>query len=149
MFYSECQRVLKNTGCLAVYGYRYGYIVDDRATVIMEDFMKHLSSYRAKKVQYVMNNYDDVVLPFSDLERHKFDIEENYSLSHYIGYVSSWASYQKFYDSNPDNPLLEELESKLKSALVGASVVNTQDIQVSVKYPVFLILGRKVNCTSV
>ena len=139
-FYKECKRVLKPRGCVAVYGYGQGHLMNKRSDTLLQQFYSGtLGGYWHDRRTHIDNQYRGVVLPFKNTKRHNFNMTKHMSLDSYFGYVSSWSAYCNYCENNPGNSVLEELKEEIKNILTSEDVGNT-DIQVS--FPVFLLLGQ-------
>ena len=142
-FYKECKRVLKPRGCVAVYGYGQGHLMNKKSDVLLQQFYSGtLRGYWHDKRVHIDNQYGEVVLPFKNTERHDFSMTKDMSLDSYFGYVSTWSAYCKYCERNPGNSVLEELKKEIEAILTSEDGRNT-DVQVS--FPVFLLLGQNLN----
>ena len=147
-FYSECKRVLKPGGCLAVYGYGNVRVKNDSCNYLVRDFyLNTLQDCWQKERHHIDNEYAEVVLPFSSTEQHDTEMSKTFSLGDFIGYVSSWSAYQQYCKLNPGNKVLEDLQQQLAEALQtcssGVSSEETTEIKMETTFPLFLILGQK------
>ena len=141
-FYKECGRVLKPGGCVAVYGYGQGHLHDGQCDELLQHFYSStLKGYWHAKREHINNQYRDVVLPFQNTERHDFSMTKSMSLESYFGYVSTWSGYCKYCKDNPGSTVLEELKEKIAAILKGEDSNGAPEVQV--RFPVFVLLGRK------
>lgn len=140
-FYKECWRVLKLGGCVAVYGYGQGHLLDQQCDKLLQHFYSTtLKGYWHDRRTHIDNQYRDVLLPFQDTERHDFSMGKNLSLDGYFGYVSTWSAYCKYCQDNPGNSVLEELKKKI-TAILCEDRSSVPEVQV--QFPVFVLLGRR------
>ena len=152
-FYAECKRILKPGGCLAVYGYGNGQIINNtECNVLLKDFYtKTLKGYWNDRRRHIDNEFKEVVLPFSNTERHYTSMLHITSLDWFIGYVSTWSGYCKYCEENPGNKELQVMEEKMRQVLVkekqsedvSTSNEDGLDLSVQVRFPVFVLLGQK------
>lgn len=141
-FYSECKRVLRPSGCVAVYGYGNVQLLNDACNSLVRNFyVDTLKGCWHKERQHIDNEFANVVLPFSNTERHDTEMVKTFTLEDFIGYVSSWSGYQKYCELNPENKALEELQGKLAELLYTPE--SCSEVMLEAKFPVFLILGQK------
>lgn len=143
-FYSECKRVLKPKGCLAVYGYGNVRLLHEASNALVKKFYADTlkGCWHAER-QHIDNEYCEVVLPFINTERHDWTMSKQATLADFIGYVSSWSAYQKYCELNPDNAALDELQAMIMTNLSGASTLNADEVYVNIEFPLFAILGQK------
>lgn len=143
-FYSECNRVLKPMGCLAVYGYGNGQLLNDPCNALVRDFYTNtLQGCWHKERRHIDNEYAEVDLPFANTERHDIEMTKTFSLENFIGYLSSWSGYQQYCEVHPANVALQTLQDKLQTELSKSDASSSSDILVETKFPLFIILGQK------
>lgn len=143
-FYSECDRVLKPGGCLAVYGYGNVQLLNASCNSLIQKFYANtLEGYWHKERRHIDNKYTEVDLPFANTERHDIEMMKNFSMGDFIGYLSTWSGYQKYCELNPGNVELQALQDRLEELLSGTSGTNGSEPIVETKFPVFLSLGQK------
>lgn len=139
-FYFECKRVLKPSGCLAVYGYGNVQVLNDSCNSLVRNFYENiLKGCWHKERRHIDDEYAEVVLPFTNTERHDIEMTKTFSLADFIGYVSSWSGYQKYCELNPDNNTLQTLQEKLTESLD----TDSGSVSLETKFPVFVMLGQK------
>lgn len=137
-FYSECKRILKPHGCLAVYGYGNVHLKNELCNQLVRDFYKNtLTGCWHKERCHIDNEYAEVDLPFSNVERHDIEMPKTYTVEDFIGYVSTWSGYEKYCAINPNNTVLQDLQEKISEHL---SSNNTPLLDA--KFPVFMIIGQ-------
>ena len=142
-FYSECKRVLKPRGCLAVYGYGNVCLHDESCNLLVSNFYaKTLEKCWHEKRRHIDNNFSEVIFPFINTERHDWVMSREMMLGDFIGYISSWSGYQKYCKLNPNNFVLEELQMNIMTILSGSSISNNDQVKVSMEFPVFAIVGQ-------
>ena len=134
-FYSEAKRVLKPRGCIAVYGY-LKLVDNDRVKHLVKAFRDELAKHNcfSKRVDYVSNEYRDVNLPFSNIERLSFDLPQAASMEQIFGFFKSFSSYNAYCKMFPGNKFLETLRDDHCS---GVSLSELQHFT----YKGFIVLG--------
>ena len=170
-FFCECKRVLKNKGCLAVYGYGNVQLVNEQCNALVSNFYRNsLQGCWHNARHHIDNEYRTIQLPFSNTDRIDVTMPYETSLEAFIGYLSTWSGYQKYCDDHPDNTLLKDLNilmkeilesNKLKRHLASKeheksafdvdvdSAVQTHqgrdygNTRVEAYFPVFVLLGQK------
>lgn len=155
-FYAECKRVLKPGGCLAAYGYGNGQIINNtECNILLKDFYtKTLKGYWNERRRHIDNEFEEVVLPFNNTERHDTSMLHSTSLDRFIGYVSTWSGYCKYCEVHPGNQELQDMKEKMREVLVKekqdfsdqdcpSEDVSAEGLNVEVQFPVFILLGQK------
>ena len=118
--YREVNRVLKPGGCLAVYGYRDPTLLNEECNDLLTELISRtLKDYSHERLKHLDNFYSEVTLPYPNSIRFDLPTEMSYSMeiSNFIGYVSSWSSYQTYCERHPRNSVLEELQRNMESVL--------------------------------
>ena len=140
-FYSECNRVLKSKGCLAVYGYGNVQLLEKSCDSLVQNFYQNtLKGCWHKERHHIDNQYAEVDLPFVNTERHDIEMTKSFPLDDFFGYLSSWSGYQKYCELNPGNTELEALRDTVMKQL---SESEGSDGIVKTVFPVFVLLGQK------
>ena len=141
-FYSECKRILKPKGSLAVYGYGNVQLLNDQCNLLVRDFYKNtLNGCWHKERHHIDNEYAEVALPFSNVERHDTEMSKTFSVEDFIGYVSTWSGYERYCELNPNNHVLQELQSGITELLAKKGGGGNNNLDAT--FPIFLILGQK------
>ena len=141
-FYTEAKRILRPRGCLAVYGYGNVKLKNERGHLLVSEFYRSLreGGYWHKARKHIDNEYRDVLLPFSETERHNIVMSSEMSLSQFIGYVSTWSGFQTYCQRHPGSTTLQELQQSLQACL-GSPDSDEAEPRVHMSFHVFLILG--------
>ncbi len=146
LFYSECKRVLKPKGCIAVYSYGFFWLAHDEANVPFTKFLSEtLGDYWAENIHHVRNNLAEVVLPFANVERYDFEMVQQFSLVKLMGFIASLSPYQKYCDVHPGNKILEELEATLAAIFTANTNTTVDSLSIDVHFPVIVILGQNIS----
>ena len=145
-FYSECKRVLKQNGCLAVYSYTLPLLpasYHSTNKLIDQFYFDTLKDYWDESIQLGFNKYKGVVLPFRNVERHDIVMSQKATVADFIGFISSLASYQKFCEVHPGNSALQEFEQNIMTELTGGrSKCSAHEVQIDLEFSVFALLGQ-------
>ena len=139
-FYAEAKRILRPRGCLAVYGYGNVKLENERGQLLVSEFYRSLreGGYWHKERKHIDEEYQDVLLPFSETERHNIIMTSELSLSQFIGYVSTWSGLQTYCQRHPGSTTLQELQQSLQACLGSP---DEAEPRVHLSFPVFLALG--------
>ena len=133
--FGEIDRILKNPGALAVYGYGRGIMRHEECESILSHYYSHTLTWHSNR-KYVDNFYQDVDLPYPITERHDMMDQKTLSLSELKGYLTTWSAYQDYCEKHPGTTVLDNLIEKMKELL------QHQD-QVHLDTPYFLMLCLK------
>lgn len=142
----EINRVLREPGCLAVYGYARGVLSHPKCEALADEFFtKTLASYWHANRRLVDNHFRDIRLPFMVAERHEITSFQTLQLSDFIGYLSTASAYHHLCEKLPGNTLLPDLADAMKAALLQGKDAsgNEENLCVDVSTPMFLILCVK------
>ena len=161
-FFAECKRVLKNKGCVAVYGYGNVHVINEQCNALVSNFYSNSLKGCWHKARYhIDNEYRSIELPFSNTHRLDLTMAYDTSLEAFIGYLSTWSGYQKYCEDHPDNTLLKDLNVSMKEILesnkskqcstseVDSTIkmeqgTESRNIKVETYFPLFILLGQKL-----
>ncbi|GFU07829.1 putative methyltransferase DDB_G0268948 [Trichonephila clavipes] len=149
--FPEVQRVLKPNGVIAAYGYWIPIPKindenkDKKINQLINQYLheERLGSYWDKERYIVQEHYTNISLPFKDKCRLSLVQKTESSLADYIGYFSTWSSYQKLFkeDSEKAEQLLHEIEINLLTILEEQKP--SKEISLNLYTDFFMIMGRK------
>ncbi|GFQ95641.1 methyltransferase [Trichonephila clavata] len=149
--FPEVQRVLKPNGVIAAYGYWIPIpkindeSKDKEIDQLINQYLheERLGSYWDKERYIVQEHYINISLPFKDKCRLSLVQKTESSLADYIGYFSTWSSYQKLLkaDSEKAEQLLHEIEMKLLTILEEEKP--SKEISLNLYTDFFMIMGHK------
>lgn len=133
----EILRVLRRPGVLAVYGHDLPLIEDETCrSLILQFYGETLKGYWDESRKHIDDHFRSVSFPLPLSERQEMVFLSSGTLDDYISYVKTWSGYRSYIASNPQSTSLEELRSKLYSAL---KLGDSTD-KISLATPYFLIL---------
>ena len=105
-FYTEAQRVAKPNAILAVWAYSEANITSEIDT-LMEWFMYDLlHDYWPEGRWYVRNSYNNLPFPFEPMVTPTFSCQMNWGMPHWLDYIKSWSSYNKYVVVHSADPLV-------------------------------------------
>ena len=151
-FYREAARVLKPRGTLAVYGYGNVEVHNQECDRLVSDFYNMLrrGGYWHERRRHIDNKYQCVQLsnPFNVSERTELNMSCTMTLSHFIGYTSTWSGYCNYEERHPGTAALQDLQDGLKAALQPLTKEPGKEGEegdpcLDISFPVFIILGQK------
>lgn len=109
-FQKECNRVGRKDCKVAVWGYFLPRI-DRYNDAILDDFYYNtIYDHWEEERKYLEGKYKNIDFPFKILADRDFEIVEEWSKSHYFGYLSSWSFQKKFMMRKGYNPLADLFE---------------------------------------
>jgi ubiquinone/menaquinone biosynthesis C-methylase UbiE len=111
LFYQEVKRTIKPSGLLIVTG--YGLIsVNAEIDVLLENFYHNIiGPYWDTERRYIDEEYKTIPFPFEELSCPSLESTHQWSLDHFIGYLSTWSAVQHFIKEQGYNPVNQFAES--------------------------------------
>lgn len=109
LFYKEADRVLKNKGILATWGYSGIHLNEEVDAAIIEMNETILKPYIVDQVVLAINGYKAIHLPFEPLITPEFFINFFWDKEQVMDYLMTWSSSQNFILNQPEKDLREEL----------------------------------------
>ena len=157
--YSECKRVLKPRGSLAVYAHDLVQTKDAAVNELIHAFYAKQDPYWHPDLNHVKNECRDVVLPFSETQRLQAIMRWRTSLPGLMGYLSSWPSYRSYLRACPGaaafnlQQLSQRIEDRLDKIDCRSSPTQQRRIRANhfhpesldTFFPVYLVLGQNCN----
>jgi SAM-dependent methyltransferase len=136
-FYGEVQRVLKPAGVLAVWTYGPLHVDGGAVDALFQEFYYDIvGPYWPPERRLVEAGYRDLAFPFAEISPPPFNMEEQWSLAHLLGYLHTWSATARYADDKGTDPVAA-LEERLRSVWV-----DTQSAR-RVAWPLALRVGRK------
>ena len=138
-FYAEAKRVLKQEGCIAVYGHGSGARVFDNTRIktafdtLYAEFFK--CDCFAEQNLHVLNNYEAVELPFSNTRRVDLEFPQEATIDELLGFFSSISMYLAYCKKYPNNTLLQQIRANYEEDSERSEVEKFT-------FPGFVILGQ-------
>lgn len=114
-FLAEARRVLKPGGVLAFWSYELCRITPAVDTVVLQLYRDVLGGYWEPERKLVETGYKGVRVPFKEITPPTFEMMEEWSLEHLVGYLGTWSALQTYIQKNRSNPL-EAIFTELRSA---------------------------------
>jgi SAM-dependent methyltransferase len=132
-FYKEVNRVAKPKALLAVWGYSLLSISPEIDPVINHFYTETIGAYWDKERKLIDDQYKTIPFPFEEIKAPDFQFSFHWTLDHFLGYIFTWSSVQKYIRENSKNPV-DNLRSDLKPLW--------QSEEKKVTFPLFLRLGK-------
>jgi ubiquinone/menaquinone biosynthesis C-methylase UbiE len=110
LFYKEVRRVAKPGAMIAVWAYAPP-VCDPKLDQIMHRFsMIKLKDYWNPERRYVDEDYKTIPFPFEEIKTPQFEIDTEWTMDQYIGYIQSWSSVQNYKQKHGVDPVPEVAE---------------------------------------
>jgi SAM-dependent methyltransferase len=105
-FYTEVRRVATPQGLLACSCYMR-CSVDPGVDAITERLYSSIlgDAYWPPERKHVERGYADLAFPFTEIELPRFQMEVQWTLEGYVGYLRSWSATQNYIKKNDQDPL--------------------------------------------
>lgn len=132
-FFTECERVLKPGGLLAVWCYERNR-VDVRCDAVISRMFAEVEDYWPPERDLVENHYRDIDMPFDELPSPGFDMSAEWRVDDVLGYFRTWSASQRYLRERNADPVAV-IESDLRQAW--------GDGPRTVSWPLTLRIGRK------
>lgn len=145
-FFTECKRIIKPNGTLAVFFYSLPKISRSvRFEARIEEAHIFLKPYFAKNVFLNETRFKSIDFPFRKVERDiSFKNEMKWKVDHLIQFVQTLSAYQTFCSKHAENNFIETLRSDLLQILKeDENEKMPENIELKVDFKVTLILCRK------
>jgi len=135
-FYREVRRVLAAGGVLAVWCYHLPSIHPEIDRIVNGYYADVLAGFWPERIRYVHEHYQTLPFPFQELKPPDFEMQADWNLEQFLGFVGSWSATRKYEAARGRNPL-----SLIWDDLSGAW--GSPDRKVHIRWPVYLRVGRK------
>lgn len=117
-FWSECQRVLKERGIVAAFGYGIAEFSNSEVQeAFLEFYRGTLGEFWSPRRKMVEEGYVGLDFPFEEVQMPNFEICNHWDAEQICGYCSSWSAAESYRQKTGENPipeLLERLDGILK-----------------------------------
>jgi len=130
-FSNEVRRVLNPGGLLAIWCYSLLSVEPDIDEAINHFYYDVVGPYWPFERKLVENGYQDIELPFTQLDVPDFEMLAHWDFSQLIGYLSTWSALRLYIEEQGSDPLAG-LASKL------ASIWGDQDTIRTIRWPLSL-----------
>jgi SAM-dependent methyltransferase len=135
-FYAEARRVLVAGGVLAVWSYGlltlHDAVLDD---VVRRFHGETVGPYWPPERRLVDEGYRSIDLPFERVEAPPFSMQAEWTLDHFVGYLSTWSAVQRARAATGLDPVAGVVES-LRAGWGG------DEDERHVEWPLTLHVGR-------
>jgi SAM-dependent methyltransferase len=108
-FFAEVRRVLRPSGCLAVWCYGLGTITPEIDGLVHELYETRLGNFWEPERKLVEDGYRAVEFPFAEIQVPPFDMSLSWSFEHLLGYLGTWSALKRCMRERGENPLASML----------------------------------------
>ncbi len=114
-------------------GYSLLRISPEIDPIISHFYTQVIGPYWDQERKLVDEQYRTIPFPFQEVQTPSFEFSFHWTLEHFLGYISTWSSVQKYIRQNGNDPI-EKLGAELKL------LWKTETRKVA--FPLFLRLGK-------
>jgi len=137
-FFSECRRVLKPNGILAVWGYnllRTDFEIDKYLDLF---YFETVGAFWPPERKWLEAKYRDVPFPFQKISCPAFEMTMEWTLHDLCGYLNTWSAVKNFIKEHGTNPVVE-LTKQLQPLWGNPSRRRL------IKWPLFMKAGKSTD----
>ena len=135
VFYREVQRVLKPDGWLAVWCYGLTRINPAVDEVVQHYYTNIVGRYWPPERRYIDEKYRTIPFPFVEMPAPEYQMNAQWDLKDFMGYLSTWSASRRFQQTNDQDPLDSVRGNLVKSW-------GKAEQRLNVCWPIYLRLGR-------
>jgi len=107
--------VLSPGGHLAIWTYALASCTPEVDCVIEQLYQKRLNGFWEKERKMVDEGYRNIYLPFKECTTPSFEMSEEWTLNHLVGYLSTWSAVQTYIKKKNQNPIEDIYPELLKA----------------------------------
>lgn len=105
-FYAEVRRVLRPRGVLAAWTYGVLHVTDARIDRLLQEFCwDTLQPDWPAQRQLVETGYRTLAFPFAEMTPPAFQMHEDWSLPHLLGYIGTWSASARHLERTAVDPV--------------------------------------------
>lgn len=112
-FFAEVKRILKPTGHVAVWCYGNSFIAPEIDRIDQHFYAETLNGYWDPLRRLIDEGYRNIPFPFREIKTPPFELEVDWTLDQFVGYIDSWSAVQAYKVKNGKSPI-PELKSQLE-----------------------------------
>lgn len=131
-FFHEVMRVAKPRAILAVWGYANCFVNSEIDKHFVHFYQHIVGPYWDKARVLIEQHYQPISFPFEEIPSPQFQIQVNWNLEQFAGYITTWSATQKYIQTNGVNPVPQFIE-RIKPYWKN---------EMPVTFPIFLRLMR-------
>lgn len=133
-FYAEARRVAKPEAVLAACTYESCSVTPEVDRITAGLYSGALAGYWPPERRHVELGYQDLPFPFTEIQVPAFQMQADWTLAHYLGYLRTWSAVQAYIRKDGEDPV-RAIEQELAEAWADPAVVRT------VRWPLNMRIG--------
>jgi len=110
-YYKEVNRILKEDGIFACWGYSFFKINNEIDKLINETIFDPILPYWAEENKLLWNNYSEIDFPFEKIEVPEIKMIETWNKIELVEYIKTWSAYKRFIDNNNNDIISNFLDT--------------------------------------
>ena len=134
-FCAEARRVLRPRGIVALWTYGLSQVAPAVDAVFATLYDDVLGPYWPPERRHVENGYRELPFPFDEIAAPRFEMRQDWTLPHYLAYLSSWSASQR-------HLLATGRDAVAEAGAAMAAAWGEPDTVRSVRWPLSLRVGR-------
>lgn len=135
-FYAEARRVVTPEGVIAVWGYGLPSVNGAIDELVKSFYRDVVGPYWPARRRFVEDGYRSIPFPFPELEVAPLDLEAEWDLERFMGYLGTWSAVRRYLARNRHNPL-DLVSADLRSLWEQAG-----GGKLRVRWPLWIRAGR-------
>lgn len=104
-FYRQVQLTLKPRGVVAVWTYSLPVVDEGVDRALARYYGQILAGYWPERIRYIEERYRTLPFPFPELTPPAFQMESEWDLEQFLGFLYSWSATRKYLKERGTNPL--------------------------------------------
>ncbi|HEY2066758.1 MAG TPA: class I SAM-dependent methyltransferase [Gemmatimonadaceae bacterium] len=104
-FYQEVARVLRPGGVFAAWSYGLITLGDDLDSPVGRFYHETVGAYWPSERSHVDTGYAGLELPFREESTHRFEMQAEWTLSQFAGYVATWSAVNRYRAARDEDPV--------------------------------------------
>ena len=138
-FFKEVDRVLKNDGVFACWGYSFFSIDDEIDSLIKTELLDKINQFWSEKNKILHDGYRKIHFPYEKIEHQKIDMILKWTLNDLLDYLSTWSAVKR-YDEINKTSIIDSLKQVLEN-------ICDENSHLNVRMDFFVQLRKKCGIT--
>ena len=135
-FFAEVRRVVRPGGVFAAWAYGMPRIDSEPVEKVVHDFISvSLEPFWPPEIRMVLDGYASIDLPFEEMHTPRFEMEVEWTLERFLGFVRTWSAVGRYDEERGEDPVLQ-LATQLEELWGG------EENLLPISYRLDLIAGR-------
>lgn len=118
-FFAEVRRVVRPGGVFAAWTYGMPHVEAEPVAKAVHGFIDGpLGPYWPPEIRLVLDGYASIDLPFEELETPAFELQVEWPLARFLGFVRTWSGVGRYQEERGEDPVVQlaaELEGLLEN----------------------------------